>query len=295
MISSSRAWTWRAGPAAVAVALAVMVPLCLGAEPPDPAGVPQGPYRQLAPGVLKSVEPPLDEADTVSRHDMVELVAVDPDLDWAKDVPFRRKIWYLDFQFKPVRMIHVDVPQPDGRMKRKLIWYMVYSVTNPGKTLPSQEGPDGTLELQKSDEPILFTPAFRLKSLEFDTLYPDRVIPVAMGPIRMREDPNRQFLTTVEMAREIKVGQTLWGVATWEDLDPRIDFFCIFVSGLTNAYRWEDPPGAFQPGDPPGKGRQWARKTLRLNFWRPGDEHLEHEQEIRFGIPGEVDYEWVYR
>ena len=41
----------------------------------------------------------------------------------------------LDFKFKPVRMIWVDIPQPSGYMQRKLIWYMVYSVTNTGKVM----------------------------------------------------------------------------------------------------------------------------------------------------------------
>jgi hypothetical protein len=31
-----------------------------------------------------------------------------------------------------------------------------------------------------------------------------------------------------------------------------------------------------------------------LNFWRPGDEYKQ-DQAIRFGIPGKVDYSWVYR
>ncbi len=37
------------------------------------------------------------------------------------------------------------------------------------------------------------------------------------------------------------------------------------------------------------------RKTLKLNFWRPGDQYFENEEEIRYGIPGRVDYEWIYR
>ena len=70
-----------------------------------------------------------------------------------------------------------------------------------------------------------------------------------MDPIRLREDPNRQFLTSVEMCREIAVGETLWGVATWEDIDPRIVRFSVYVFGLTNAYRWKDEPGEYKPGD----------------------------------------------
>ena len=55
----------------------------------------------------------------------------------------------------------------------------------------------------------------------------------------------------------------------------------------------------------PGAGRSFVRKTLQLNFWRPGDELLQDEREIRYGVPvGKADlygvddgvaYRWVYR
>jgi hypothetical protein len=82
---------------------------------------------------------------------------------------------------------------------------------------------------------------------------------------------------------------------------------------LTNAYRFEDPSGAYKPGDPPGTGRRLLKKTLQLNFWRPGDTVDPHEEEIQFGCrldpdPAEqqkilaqygidkpVDHTWVYR
>ncbi len=44
-----------------------------------------------------------------------------------------------------------------------------------------------------------------------------------------------------------------------------------------------------------GKGRRVQRKILKLNFWRPGDDSHENEKQIRYGVPGRVDYEWVYR
>jgi hypothetical protein len=58
---------------------------------------------------------------------------------------------------------------------------------------------------------------------------------------------------------------------------------------------WRDKPEDLKPGDPPEKGRKLYRKRLKLNFWRPSDPYYEHEEEIRYGIPGGVDYEWVYR
>jgi hypothetical protein len=102
-----------------------------------------------------------------------------------------------------------------------------------------------------------------------------------------------------------RIDRGVWGVATWTDIDPRMDFFSIYVGGLTNAYRWEDPPGAYQPGDPLGRGRRFAQKTLQLNFWRPGDERDPNEREYRYGVPlgkshlydvaDGVAYRWVYR
>jgi len=281
------------------------------AKNPKPLPVEKSPYRKLAPGVMQKIDPMQSLDDPEGRHDSVELTAGDDRFDWAKDVAFRRDVWALEIEFKPVRMIYVAIPQPSGMMQRKLIWYMVYSVTNPGKIMHPVEDVDleyptvGNRKLYRIehvDRPVRFIPEFLLvgyPSMKMDPrtakAYPDRVIPVAIGPIRMREDPNRQFLNSVQMTREIAVGETLWGIATWEDIDPKIVRFSIFVSGLTNAYRWTDEPGAYKPGDPILTGRTLQRKTLQLNFWRPADPYYEHEEEIRYGVPGGVDYEWVYR
>ncbi len=295
MNCSLRLRTWCAALVFAATALGGCFALSGRAEQPEGAAVQPpsgGPARTLAPGVMQSVDPHLREAETLSRKDVVELA----EFDWAKDVRFRREIWGLEFRFKVPRMIWIDVPQPDLHMKRKLIWYMVYSVTNPGKVMPWVQAADGTMQLQDSDKPRLCVLEFLLESPEFGKVYRDRLIPIAVGAIQMREDPNQRFHNTVEMVRNVKVGETVWGVATWEDVDPRIDRFSIHVGGLTNAYQWEDPPGPFPPDAPIGKGRTFTRKTLKLNFWRPGDDLYENEKEFRYGgIPDEVDYEWVYR
>ncbi len=253
------------------------------------------PYRPLAPGAMQVIEPQPQPVEAFSRHDIVELLAVDPKMDFAKNIAFRRDIWYLEFRFKPVRMIYVDIPQPSGQMQRKLIWYLVYSVTNPGKAWHPVEQQDGTYQLQQVDKPVRFVPTLLLEAVGLDKWYPDRVIPLAMDAIRLREDPNRQFLNTVEMNRELQPGETLWGAATWEDTDPKIYQFAIYVTGLTNAYRWVDEAGKFQKGSTIGTGRHLERKTLKLNFRRIGDEFDVRENQIRYGLPDGVDYEWVYR
>jgi hypothetical protein len=316
----------RCFPALVAIlALSCVAPLTFGQTTPTRS-------RQLAPGVLTTIPPTFAPEDTVSTHDVVEIRA-NPALQWdpeflsisdtlygmADDVKFRRDIWCLEFAFKPLRMIEVDVPLADGSTQRKLVWYLVYRVRNTGQVLKPVEGQDGVVTAElKPDGMIQFLPQFVLESQDrtaagerTSIAYLDRVIPAAVAQIAERELPGQTLLNSVELAEQPippsdeRTGRGLWGVVTWTDVDPRIDFFSVYVGGLTNAYRWQDTPGAFRPGDFPGKGRAFARKTLQLNFWRPGDELRQGERELRYGVPlGQADlygvppgvaHQWVYR
>lgn len=288
--------------------------------------------RQLAPGVLTTIPPSFAPEDTVSTHDLVEIRA-NPALKWnpnylsaadtlygmADDVKFRRTIWCLEFSFKPLRMIEVDVPLASGGTQRKLVWYLVYRVRNTGKVLQPVRGDDGVFTTEFTQGgPIRFLPQFlleshdRLASGESTSIsYLDRIVPAAVAVISEREMAGRKLLNSVEMAEQPipvsgeRASRGVWGVATWVDVNPRIDFFSVYVGGLTNAYQWKDDPEAFRPGDFPGKGRRFARKMLQLNFWRPGDELLQNERELRYGVPlGQADlygvsegvaHQWVYR
>ncbi len=279
------------------------------------APIKKGPFRVLAPGVEITIPPDRVEDDTFSTHDVVEILNGIPNLKWtpktepntatlrdmATETIFRHNIWYLEFTFQSPKMIWVDVPQPSGKMQRKLIWYMVYHVNNKGGHSKPVRKPDGTYEVQKVDHAVRFVPQFVLESAEYKKAYLDRLIPVAVPAIEQKEDPNRHLLNSVEIsAKPVAVStdrsdNSVWGVATWESIDPRVDYFSISIQGLTNAYKWTDQPAEFNVGDPPGKGRVLTLKTLVLNFWRPGDEFVEDQRVIRYGIPGQVDYSWVYR
>lgn len=310
-VSPLAAWAQPAAPAKPADAKpAAKVPAVQTASPTS-----IGPFRELAPGVEITIAPERQEEETFSTHDIVEILHGIPGLDWkpklysetqtlremATKTVFRRNVWCLEFSFKPVRMIWVDVPQASGRMQRKLIWYMVYHVRNTGGHLQPTASDDGTYQLKSADHDVRFFPTFVLESHEYKKAYLDRINPVAIQAIQAKEDPQRRLYNTVEVsARFVShstdlVDKSVWGVATWEEVDPRIDFFSVYVQGLTNAYKWVDPPGGYKAGDPPGKGRILLQKTLALNFWRPGDEYVEDRRTIRFGIPGKVDYSWVYR
>jgi hypothetical protein len=288
--------------------------------------------RPLAPGVLTTIPPVLSPDDTVSTHDLVE-VRANRSLQWkpeylaesdtlfglAGNMKFRREVWCLEFSFKPLRMIEVSVPGVAGGNQTSLVWYLVYRVRNTGQVLKPVEGEGGvfTAEVAKGG-PIQFLPQFILESNDrtptgerVTKAYLDRILPSAVAAISQRETPGRRLLNNIEISEhpipvsDGRIDRSVWGVATWTDIDPRIDFFSVLVGGLTNAYRWEDVPGAYRAGDPPGKGREFVRKMLQLNFWRPGDELNQTEQELRYGVPpGKADlygvadgvaYRWVYR
>jgi len=218
-----------------------------------------------------------------------------------------------------LRMIQVDIPQESGKMQRKLIWYLVYRVRNTGVGLSPQEQEDRTfMAVEKSMGPLQFVPEFVLSSHDHDRTgqpvrkaYLDRILPAAIPAIERREMSGSQLLSSVQISEqnlEVEGGRSIggvWGVAMWEDVDPQIDFFSVFVGGLTNAYQWQDSPESFQLGDPPGKGRKFQHKKLQLNFWRPGDDLAENEREIRYGsAPGRAEsygtdegvaYRWISR
>jgi hypothetical protein len=263
---------------------------------------------QLAPGILKTIPDRVAESSTFNGPlPLVELIqdlqaaeyqpATFPESETlrakAKDVILRHPAWALEFSFKPVRMIDVDVPQPNGVMKRTKVWYMVYRLTNRGERLVPTEVVDKfghkTYSPAPAPAPVRTFPNFKFEGLvrnaetgEFQRkVYIDRIVPVAIPEIQRRERPPMALRGSVTISRQdIPVtpeGEEggVWGVAMWTDIDPRIDYFSIFVEGLNSEYEM-DVQGA---GD-----FAYRFETLQLNFWRPGDAYAENEKEIRFGV-----------
>ena len=127
--------------------------------------------------MLTTIPPSFNPDDTVSTHDMMEIRA-DKALDWKPDflaasdtlysmadqAKFRRSIYCLEFSFKPLRMIEVDVPLASGTTERKLVWYLVYRVRNTGQVMKPVPGDNGvyTTEMVKGG-PVSFLPQFVLR------------------------------------------------------------------------------------------------------------------------------------
>jgi hypothetical protein len=310
------------------------------------------PFRPFEPK-LNLVLPDIDYESVYGRADITELLTRLPEIDpeikdevkfnpevWAKRIRHERDVWCLQFSFKNVRIIDVDIPNAAGNFDKKKIWYLVYNVKNLGpadleerkinsalgtevqaeRPLPVREDKtsldlprEAPLEVRGQpgifaprpgkSESIRFVPHFILTSLIRETApvtepgtdktqwqiesnpvsYHDSVIPLALLKIEQRE--RMKLATTVSITgKEIAPGEEVWGVAMWTDIDPRINEFSIFVSGLTNAYQWlAAEEGTFENTGQIGEGRIIRRKVLKTNWWRVGDAQSLNETQIHYG------------
>lgn len=268
----------------------------------------------FAPGTVRVIPPqatadetftgPLTLRGLLDQHPEIEWTAPDfeegrPHFDprtrtlaqMAQQVILRREVFCFEFAFKPLRQIYVDVPQPNGTMKRKLIWYMVYRVRYRGGDL--RPATDGDVPIYSRIESVgyesrHFFPLFTLADQTLDKEYLDRVIPAVKPQIKTREKITTDLYNSVEIS-SVPIPRTkddsapgVWGLVTWEDVDPNVDFFSVFVYRLTNATQRVET----KEGD-----EEYQQKVLQLNFFRPGDVIRETEDTTRFGIPAYTDPE----
>jgi len=183
----------------------------------------------------------------------------------------KQGIWVLDFSFKPLRIVSVDVP---GKGRRQ-VHYLYYKVVN------------------RTGAPRMFAPQFIMVTSdgrnEKGEKFEDSVLPQAIPLIQTREDAAIPVLGAVNIVGMIppsakpNVDDAVFGVAVWEKWDPKSDRFSIYVRGLSDGYK-EVPSES--------GGKPVARyKTLKIDFLRRGDEHNISEKEIELRDPA---YEWVY-
>lgn len=176
-------------------------------------------------------------------------------------------IWVLEFIFRNPRYIMVDIPGKG----RKLVWYMTYKVVN------------------RSDKPRQFIPQFTLVTEKGDT-YPDAILPRAEKAVLAREDPTATLYNSVTISSqpipptpEESLPQARYGVVFWEDVDMTAKQFTVYVTGLSNGY--------VTVKDPKTGEVVVRRKTLKMEFVKPGDIYNPTEKEIRFS----GDPAWIYR
>ena len=183
-----------------------------------------------------------------------------------RSCPGTQDIWVLDFAFKPLRIRTVEIP---GKGRRP-IHYLYYRVVN------------------RTGKPRMFVPQFIMVN-ETGEAVRGPVIPQAIPLIQAREDATIPLLGAVNIMGIIPpstkegVDDAVFGVAVWDEVDPKADRFSIYVRGLSDGYK-EIP-------DPKGGKPIVKYKTLRIDFIRRGDERNISEKEIELNEP---PYEWVY-
>lgn len=175
-------------------------------------------------------------------------------------------IWVLDFAFKPMRLLTIEVPGKG----RKIVHYLYYKVVN------------------RTGKPRLFVPQFTLIT-DTGQRVEEAVLPHAVELVRAREDPSIPLLGTVGVVGMIPptkkqgVDDAVYGVAMWMDVDPKADGYKVYVRGLSDGY--QEVPA------PDGSKSVTRYKTLRIDFLRRGDERNLNEKEIQLNEP---PYEWIY-
>lgn len=216
----------------------------------------------------------------------------DPDDIFDKNgkIKAEGKIWALEFKFKPLRSIKVNIP---GRGER-ICWYLWYQVAN------------------KTKKPHFFIPNFELVTQDTRKVYRDEILPKVQAAIIEREDPAGVldmknsitiFKEPIPPSKENALPTWVSGVAIWTDpaeplptddeatkkkkeKEPKLsdtNFFSIFVAGLSNGWAETDPlPGSKDP--------VIRRKTLQINFRRFGDGALRRDNDIRY-----ISHKWIYR
>lgn len=271
--------------------------------------------KKLAPGVLKVIPTVMEARDSYSiPMNLPGLNASERELSYSPQsstlnvmgprTTFFRDVWQYEYSFTGLRQTSVLMRYPDGTEKRKTIWYMVYRIRDLGKSLSFEEETDtfghvtnklvrDAAVTDRSLAPPKLGLHFTLEGMVQPSLDAD-YSPVKYsdidGPgtealakyIQSIEDPNQKLHFKGELGSvEVPLAQAdsepgVWGVAIWENVDPSIDYVSVYVRGLTNAYRMhENAEGEID----------FTYKTLKLNFWRAGDEVGEVRDRIEYGIP----------
>lgn len=203
----------------------------------------------------------------------------------------QKSLWVLDATFKPMRMVRMDLTNPEtGKKQKTLVWYIVYKcVLTPIEKRNTDD--EVTPENAKipAPGPALFVPEVTLITNDNgqQKIYPNQILPEAELIINQRE--RGQFKNAVDIIGKLptetpkgaKKENAIYGVCVWTGVDPNTDYFTLLFSGLSNGYKIVEG----SDGKP-----VTLRKVLVQQYWRPGDEFGQQEQEFRpKGTP-----HWVY-
>ena len=173
--------------------------------------------------------------------------------------------WDFQFEFRlPQRVTVVD-----KKGNEHAYWCLLYTVTNPDKVAHDFV-----------PQAVLFTDSGKLAA---DGLYP-AVVETVKRRYRLKELKN-----SVQMMGPLKAGQdeAQDGVFVFPEVDPRMDAFKVFVTGLSGQFTVRTIPAAKEGQEPK---EIVLRKTMELDFSFPGDEIDLDEDKVYL-----AKQKWIWR
>lgn len=200
------------------------------------------------------------------------------------------ELWVYETHLKKMRMLRLDTRDPaTGKVSSNLYWYLVFKVVNRDLGRPVDNTDTTPVNTEDVQPPEMFIPEILLVTNDEGgpKVYRDVIRPDVQAAIARREEldlknPVQMVSSVLAVSPEGQEDAVQYGVAIWENVDSRTDFFSVFLGGFSNGYRIGMGPD--------GKPVRF-RKTIHQEFWRPGDELEENEAEMRFkGEP-----QWIYR
>ncbi|MCA9040888.1 MAG: hypothetical protein KDA65_11120 [Planctomycetaceae bacterium] len=202
----------------------------------------------------------------------------------SSELEKQEDLWILDVAFKPMRMLPLELTNPKtGNKERRNVWYLVYKVRNVPLERPqdtSDQTPINTEDQRRIGQ--IFVPEFELVTHDNDRTqaYRDEILPEAVSLIAKRERlPLQSSIAIAGDLEKTDSNEYRYGVAIWTGIDPNTDFFTLYASGFSSAYRINPENGSLQ------------KRTIMLEYARPGDKYEEIEKEFR----PKDDPEWIYR
>ncbi|HCS53249.1 hypothetical protein [Rubinisphaera sp.] len=203
----------------------------------------------------------------------------------------QKSLIVMEVDMKPLRLIWVDTPNPQtGELEPKMYIYLCYRAINRPMTAPSVRETEPQNLIDPEPSPPYFIPEFTLVTEDTPEkrAVTDQVLPHVQEAINQKE--RRKFKNSITIVGPVPPAteeepndqNALFGVAIFPGIDPAVDRFTVYMSGFSNGYRTVDGPD----GEP-----ILERKTIKQEFWRPGDQFDPESPEFRF----QGDPQWIYR
>lgn len=204
-------------------------------------------------------------------------------------------LWIMEVQLKPMRMVWIDVPNPqEGKPAKEQIWYLAWrAIRRPieGRLVGDVEPVN---QLDPLPGPPQFIPEFTLVTYDNPTTeipaqnLMDEILPAAMRDLQKVE--RARHLNSVAVVQDVPDAVAadadeqnwIYGAATWRGVDPETDFFKVILKGFSNGY--------LKKSADDGTEQVW-RKVVVQRFERPGDRYDPDNKEFKYvGNP-----EWTFQ